>query len=154
AGHRLEIGAATLDALHPPPADWERRRVRNDDSLVLRLRFGDVETLLTGDAGREFEEGFAAREPPAPIRLLKVGHHGSRTSSSARFVAAFRPQMAFVSVGRGNLFGHPSPEVVARYEQIGAAVFRTDLDGAITIETDGARVDVETASGRSWTKAP
>jgi competence protein ComEC len=150
AGHRIDVGSVRVEALHPPPPDWERQRVRNDDSLVLRLRFGDVEFLLTGDAGREFETSPAARPSSSPLRVLKVAHHGSRSSSSAQFIEAFRPQIAFVSAGRGNLFGHPAPDIVARYEQMGAVVFRTDRDGAISIETDGALAEITTMSGRAW----
>jgi competence protein ComEC len=150
AGQRLEIGSVAIEALHPPAPDWERRRVRNDDSLVLRIRFGTVELLLTGDAGAEFEHRFAEPEDRGRIRVLKVGHHGSRSSSSMSFLRAFRPQLALISVGRGNTFGHPDPAVVARLRQLGAVVFRTDWDGAILLDTDGRTVDVTTMSGRRW----
>lgn len=150
AGQTMELGSAVLEVLHPPPPDWERRRVRNEDSLVLRLRFGLVELLLTGDAGGEFERRFEPDEVRPPLRLLKVGHHGSRSSSSAPFLRALDPQVAVVSAGRANLFGHPAPEVLARYERLGAIVFRTDQDGAVTIETDGRTVDVRSMSGRHW----
>jgi competence protein ComEC len=148
--HVFDVGSVRVDVLHPAVPDWERPRVRNDDSMVLRLRYGDVEMLLTGDAGAEFEAAFPA-DGHLPIRLLKVGHHGSRTSSSQKFLDAFQPQIAFISVGRANLFGHPAAEVLARYAQIGARVFRTDLDGAIVIETNGAEVNVRTWTGRRWT---
>ena len=82
--------------------------------------------------------------------MLKVGHHGSRTSTSADFVARFRPQIALISVGRGNLFGHPAPDVVRRLEAAGAEIFRTDRDGAVILETDGDSIEVRTVAGRSW----
>ena len=147
AGERLEVGSAVLDAIHPSRPEWERRRARNDDSMVLRLRFGDVEFLFTGDAGSEFEDRFID-EPHLPVRILKVGHHGSKSSSSANFLDVFRPQLALISAGRGNLFGHPAPEVLERLNNIDARVFRTDRDGAIVIETDGATVNVTTMAGR------
>jgi competence protein ComEC len=150
-GHAFEAGSVRVDVLHPPMPDWERPRVRNDDSLVLRLRFGAVEIVLTGDAGREFEDAMPLAEPQLPIRVLKVGHHGSRTSSTSAFVNAFQPQIALISAGRGNLFGHPAPDVIARYRQVGATIFRTDRDGAIVIETDGGVVNVRTWTGRRWT---
>jgi competence protein ComEC len=150
-GDRLEIAGVTIDTLHPPAPEWERQRARNEDSLVLRVRIGDVELLLTGDVGAEFEGRFVRDASPAPLRVLKVGHHGSRSSSSGRFLNEYRPHAALVSVGRGNLFGHPAPDVLARYAQIGTRVFRTDRDGAITIETDGQRVDARTATGERWT---
>ena len=150
AGHALEVGGVTLEVVNPPAPDWERRRVRNDDSVVVRIRFGRTEFLLTGDAGAEFEERFVPTRPPAPLRVLKVGHHGSRTSSSARFVESLSPEAALISVGRANPFGHPTPDVIARYERIGTVVFRTDRDGAAVLETDGAVLDIKTMSGRAW----
>jgi len=149
-GHRFQVGATLIEVVHPATPDWERPRVRNEDSLVLGLRYGDVEALLTGDAGREFESAYSPEGPRARIRLLKVGHHGRRTSTSAPFVERFQPDIAFLSAGRGNLFGHPAPEVLARFGEAGAVVFRTDRDGAIVIETDGRVVEVHTWSGRRW----
>jgi len=151
AGHVVTLGSVEVDVVNPPLPDWERQRTRNEDSLVLSLRFAGVEMLLTGDAGSEFESRPGSGDRHAPLRLLKVGHHGSRSSSTPAFVSAFDPQLVFVSVGRSNLFGHPSPEVVQRYEAIGATIFRTDRDGAIVIETDGRDVRVKTMRGRTWT---
>jgi competence protein ComEC len=155
AGHAFEIGGVVVDTRNPPPPGWERQRVRNDDSLVLRVRLGDVEVWLTGDAGQEFERGAQAdwesEAPRAPIRVLKVGHHGSLTSSSTGFLHALAPTVALISVGRGNLFSHPAPEVLSRLARVGSETFRTDLDGAIVLETDGREVDIRTMGGRTWT---
>jgi competence protein ComEC len=98
--------------------------------------------VLPGDIGRAVEEGLAPVIPPAPVRVLKVPHHGSATSSSMPFLTALRPHIAIVSCGRGNRFNHPSPAVLARYRQVGARVHRTDHQGAITIDTDGRTVSV------------
>lgn len=149
AGHQLELGAVAIDVVHPPLPDWERPRVRNDDSLAVRVRFGRVEVLLTGDVGPEFESVFARDAASPPIRLLKLAHHGSRTSSSESFLDAYAPAAALVSVGQDNLFGHPSPVVLARLRQRGVNVFRTDRDGAIIIETDGREARVRTWTGRT-----
>ena len=116
--------------------------MRNDDSLVLEIRYGDVSIVLPGDIGATVEDGLAKVMPPAPVRMLKAAHHGSATSSSMRFLAALRPQIAVISCGRGNRFGHPSPVVLARYRATGAAIYRTDEQGAITIETDGRTIAV------------
>jgi competence protein ComEC len=125
--------------------------VRNDDSIVLRLHYGDVEWLLTGDISQDVERRLAIDgEPRAPLRILKVAHHGSRTSSDETFVARYAPVAAVISVGRQNVFGHPSPEVVQRLARDGAAVFRTDRDGAVIVETDGRQVRVRTWLGRQW----
>jgi competence protein ComEC len=150
AGDRLQLGRVTIVVLHPLSPDWERQRSRNEDSLVMLLRFDEVEMMLTGDVGVEFENRFQREADPPPLTVLKVAHHGSRSSSSARFLRELHPQVALVSVGRGNLFGHPAPDVLARLTALGALVFRTDLDGAITIETDGHVLDVRAWSGKRW----
>jgi competence protein ComEC len=156
AGQSMQVGPVTIASLHPQPPDWERRKVRNDDSLVLRLRYGEVDVLLTGDVATEFEARAAAAggaddaEGRGRLRVLKVAHHGSRTSSSARFVDRYRPEIAVVSLGRQNLFGHPAPEVVSRLGAAGARLFRTDRHGAIGLETDGRQVRVATWTGVEW----
>jgi competence protein ComEC len=150
AGARLELAGVTVEAIHPPPPDWERQRVRNDDSLVFRVSYRHVDVWLTGDAGAEFEARLPADAGDARVRILKVGHHGSRTSTSQRLVSLLRPHIAIVSAGRGNLFGHPAPDVLARLANAGTAIFRTDRDGATVIETDGVVARVRSATGRSW----
>jgi competence protein ComEC len=80
--------------------------------------------------------------------VIKVGHHGSRTSSTTPFLAGYRPDLALVSVGRGNLFTHPAPEVIGRLRGVRADVLRTDRDGAIVLESDGRAVEVVTMAGR------
>jgi competence protein ComEC len=147
----LEAGGVTIDVLNPPVPDWERRRVRNDDSIVLRLRYGDVEWLLTGDISQAVEGQWPAGDDAgAPLRVLKVAHHGSRTSTGEPFVSRYAPVAAVISVGRQNVFGHPSPDVVQRLARVGAAVFRTDRDGAVIVETDGREIRVRTWLGRRW----
>jgi competence protein ComEC len=133
--------------LHPPAPDWERQRVRNDDSVVLEVLYGDVALLLTGDIGSDVERSLAPRLVPAKTRILKVAHHGSRTSTSQELLDAWRPQIALISCGRENPFGHPAPEVVSRLEAAGARIYRTDRDGEITVDTDGQHVVVRTFTG-------
>ena len=139
-----QFGAARVRVLHPPPPDWERPRVRNDDSVVLELVLGDVAVLLTGDIGATVERAIAPQLTPARVRILKVAHHGSRSSSSQLLLESWRPHYALISAGRGNDFGHPHPEVLRRLEAIGARVLRTDRDGQVTIESDGQTVSVVT----------
>jgi len=155
AGDRIEIDGVEVTARHPPREDWERQKVRNDDSLVLDLRWRDVSIVLTGDIGRTTERTLLAL-PAAPLRILKVPHHGSSTSSSQEFVAALRPRIAVVSAGRNNHFGHPVAEVLGRYLAIGAEIFRTDRDGAVTVESDGRVVSIRTHIGgqRMWLASP
>jgi competence protein ComEC len=147
-GDALQFGDVEVRILHPPVPDWERPRVRNDDSLVLDVRHGGVSILLMGDVGASVEREIIPLLRPARIRILKAGHHGSRTSTSQEFLDALRPQIAIISCGRGNTFGHPAPDVLQRLEAIGADVYRTDRDGQITIETSGEVVHVRTYAGR------
>ena len=145
AGEVLRIGDAQVTVWHPPAPDWERQRVRNDDSLVLEIRHRDVSFVLPGDVGAEVEAGLAGRMPPAPRRVLKAPHHGSRTSSSAALLAALDPTVAIVSAGRDSRFGHPAPAVVRRYEQAGVVIYETGRAGAVEICSDGQDIRVRTA---------
>jgi competence protein ComEC len=149
AGSRLAFGPVEIVVLHPPPPDWERQRARNDDSLVLDVRYGVVSILLTGDVGRDVERLIVPSLRSAAIRILKAAHHGSATSTDASLLAAYRPHAVIFSAGRDNRFGHPAPAVLSRVHTSGAQIFRTDRDGAITITTDGNVVSVSTMTGRS-----
>ena len=148
AGDVRAIGAVRVGVLHPPGPDWERPRVRNDDSLVLELRYGEVSIVLPGDIEEGVERTIVAAAAPAAWRVVKAPHHGSRTSSSAAFVEALRPVLAVVSAGRDHAFGHPHPEVVARYEAAGAVVLATGEGGAVAVCTDGRGLAAATHDGR------
>jgi competence protein ComEC len=150
AGDRMDDGGAVIDVLHPRPPDWERQQARNDDSLVLDVRLGGVSILLTGDIGRDTERAILSSIRPAAVRILKAAHHGSATSTSADFLRAARPAAVVFTAGRDNRFGHPAPAVVARVQGSGAQIFRTDVDGAITVSTDGRDVQIWTVGGRRW----
>jgi competence protein ComEC len=93
--------------------------------------------LFTGDAGAETEARLLASADDLRAEILKVGHHGSAYGSTPAFVRAVSPHVAIVSVGRHNLFGHPSPQTIATLEGFGARVYRTDRDGALTVTSDG-----------------
>ena len=147
-GDRVDIGGVEVRLHHPPPADWERQRVRNNDSLVIELRFGRVSVLLTGDISREIEDELTASLDLLPIVVLKVAHHGSATSSSSTFLNTARPRIAVIGVGRSNPYGHPAPYVIGRLHDAGSDVFRTDLDGQIDLVTDGVGIRVQTFTGR------
>ena len=150
AGTRFDLGGVSIAVVHPPPPDWERVRVRNDDSIVLDVRYGDVAVLLPGDIGRDVEGRVAAALDPVAFRVVKVPHHGSAGSSSPGLVGATGPCVAVVSAGHANPFGHPAPEVVRRYRDAGALVLETGRDGAVTVETDGRQVLVRTETGRRF----
>lgn len=150
-GDRISFGSAELLVWHPPPPEWERQDVRNDDSVVMEVRLGRVSFLFGGDIGREVERMLAPRLSRAGIRVLKVPHHGSATSSSAEFLRAVDPDVAVISSGRSNPYGHPVPAVVQRYRDIGAAIYRTDQDGAVMMETDGQTLRIRTFTNRKLT---
>jgi competence protein ComEC len=148
---RYLVDGVTVAVRHPQIADWERQDVRNDDSIVLELAWRDVSIVFTGDIGREVEAAIVPHFGPAGIRVVKVPHHGSLTSSSWTFVDALAPRVAVVSAGRSNTFGHPAPAVLDRYRRAGAQIFRTDQDGAVMLNTDGYSVEVRTFTGRMLT---
>jgi competence protein ComEC len=144
----LRWGEAGVQVLHPlarpTRTGWGGRAPRsrpNEPSLVLRVGIGDRALLLTGDIEREGEAVLLRRGEAIRAQVLKVPHHGSRSSSGTAFIQAVRPELALVSVGYGNRFRHPHPEVVARYRAAGVRLMRTDTDGAITVEmtADGVR---------------
>ena len=142
AGDRLDLGGVELRVHHPGVSDWERQKVRNDDSLVIELRYGQVSMLLTGDIGREVEQALIPTLDLLPIVVLKSPHHGSGTSSSQEFIEKLKPRVVVIGVGRANPYGHPVPHVLERYEASGCDVFRTDRDGQIEVETDGPRLRI------------
>ena len=119
-------------------------------STIVLARFGAIRILLVGDAERPEEDWLVARYGDLlRADVLKVGHHGSSTSSSSPFLDAVRPRIALVSVGLGNSYGHPSAAVMATLAARGAQVLRTDRLGTIVVRTDGQRLQVD-ADGESW----
>ncbi len=160
AGDRVEVGPAVLQVLHPGPPEWERQRVRNDDSVVVAVTLGAVGVLLTGDIGEPVEPEVVDRwlrltSVGGPrLTVLKVAHHGSAGGSSAAFLKATVPQVAIVTAGAGNPFGHPAPVVLERLRHVNAEPWRTDREGEITMRTDGQAVELSSFTGRrQWLHA-
>jgi len=147
AASSFTFGGATVEVLAPLPWYLPETGPKNNDSLVLRLRFGKHAFLLPGDAERQVEWGILDAGESARADVLKVGHHGSRTSSTEDFLNAVAPTFAIVSAGLDNSYGHPNREILDRLERHGAIVLRTDLDGLITIRSDGRRLAVYTHNG-------
>jgi competence protein ComEC len=141
-GDRFRLGGADVHVWNPPLPDWERQKVRNDDSIVLEIRYGDVSIILPGDIGRTVEHLLAPQFAPAGLRVLKAAHHGSGTSSSLEFLQALRPSVVVFSCGRDNPYGHPVPQVLRHVQDTGATIFRTDQHGQISLETDGKTVTI------------
>ena len=137
-------------AILAPDSAWVMRMTDpNEASVVMMIEVGAVRFLLSGDAERD-EEGWLVERYADALKadVLKLGHHGSATSSTAAFLDAVRPRIAIASVGAGNSYGHPSAEVLASLGRRGVSVYRTDRDGSVVVRTDGRKVSVST--GGRW----
>lgn len=159
AGNRIELGALRIEVLRPDAADYARpRRASNDASCVLRIESAGRRLLLTGDAPAAAEAALVAGGADLTADWLSVPHHGSRSSSSESLLDAARPRWASVQAGYRNRFGHPAPEVVARYLARGVHVVRSDEAGAAQwrFRSDG-RVDLHrwrASAHRYWHNRP
>jgi competence protein ComEC len=142
-GNSLIFGAATVEVLWPPAAD-PHAPSSNDDSAVLRIRFGRRTVLLMGDIEAGAESTLVAGGDSLACDVLKVAHHGSRTSSTEAFVSQARPSLAVIPVGLDSPYGHPHREALARLRATGARILTTGEAGAITVSTDGEDLKVET----------
>lgn len=145
AGMRRELDSLSYyEILHPlEPSD----RHLNDASVVMWLVFNQIRVLLTGDIERRSEAEILERSPQLSSQVLKVAHHGSRTSSTAAFLEAVAPEAAIVFVGEDNRYGFPHPETMQQLAAMNALVFRTDLSGTIIMYTDGTDYYFETETG-------
>jgi beta-lactamase superfamily II metal-dependent hydrolase len=148
AGQQIDLGGGALLALLGPPSPWltNTRSDINANSVVARLCWKDRTALFTGDSEPETEHWLLSRSAatvragtacPAVLRaeLLKVAHHGGKYSSTLPFLQAVAPQLAVISVGAGNDYGHPTPEALSRLAEVGTRVMRTDRDGEVTLRS-------------------
>ncbi|MDQ3800976.1 MAG: ComEC/Rec2 family competence protein [Acidobacteriota bacterium] len=136
-GEVLNFGEVVIEILYPEKDASPGAVSDNNHSLVLRLVYGDRKFLLTGDIERETESFLTAAPEFLQADVVKVSHHGSRTSSTENFVNAAKAKVAVISVGRDSPFGHPKPEVVERWKNAGAKVLTTGENGTISFSTDG-----------------
>ena len=138
AGDAFEFGGVQVRVLNPQPGWPGTEHGQDDESLVLHFQYGKTSALLVGDSHYRIEKLMIDESPQAD--LLKVGHHGSLTSSSPEFLAAVHPQFAVVSAGFYNTFRHPRPEVMERYAASHITTYRTDLAGGVSFYLDGKSV--------------
>lgn len=139
-GQAVELGGGAELIVLAPARSWAGvppPRNIHAAAVVAAFSFASSTALLTADAELPLERELIASGVPLQAELLKVGHHGSKTSSSAAFLAAVRPRLAAISAGRRNRYGHPHPEALARLAAAGARVLRTDRDGTLTFASDG-----------------
>jgi competence protein ComEC len=143
-GDSFEVAGATVDVLWPPQLSNVNFSYRNNDAVVLRLRYGDRTLLFTADIEKEAESALLRNNMNLHTDVIKVAHHGSRTSSTQAFVDATRASIAIISVGRTSIFGHPHKEVVERWRASGAQVMTTGEKGMISVVTDGRALAITT----------
>jgi competence protein ComEC len=148
SGMKFKQGSVLLTVLAPDDCKYTRK-VANDDSLVLQLEYQNRRILLAGDAELKSEESLVQRYSAAKVDVLKVAHHGSKTSSSKAFLDHFNPGMAVISVGRHNWFGHPHPKVISELRRHHATILRTDLEGTIRVIIDD-EIKVDTFSWQHY----
>ena len=141
AGETFALGGAQIQILGP----LHRAEDSNDNSIVLKVSFGATSILFTGDAERAEEQDLLNSGVNLQSTVLKVGHHGSDTSTSYPFLRAVAPQYAVISVGAGNSYGHPTEAVLSRLRDAGVTTFRTDMQGEITAVSDGQTINFSTA---------
>lgn len=141
AGETFALGGAQVQILGPLHSAEDS----NDNSIVLKVSFGATSFLFTGDAERAEEQDLLNAGVNLQSTVLKVGHHGSDTSTSYPFLRAVTPQYAVISVGAGNSYGHPTEAVLSRLRDAGVTTFRTDMQGEITAVSDGQTVNFSTA---------
>jgi competence protein ComEC len=144
SGRCLNFGGATIEVLSPPQDYVPASTPKNNDSLALRIAYRKRSFLFTGDMEKEMEGRILADDRPIRADVLKVGHHGSKTSSTDPFLDAVSPAFAVISNGFENSFHHPHAETLNRLAAHRAGVLRTDTDGLVTLRTDGERLYLET----------
>lgn len=147
AGQSFSLGRAKVEFL-APLGIYDNV---NDLSLVVRITYGQTAFLFTGDAERPSEYDMTDSGEDLSATVLKVGHHGSNTSTSYVFLRQVMPAYAIISCGKDNAYGHPHEEVLSRLADEGAAVYRTDECGTIVCRSNGAKVTVRTEKGKKWT---
>jgi competence protein ComEC len=144
SGRSFDFGGAHIDVISPPADYAPAASPMNNDSLGLRITFRQRSFLLTGDMEKPMERRALIDAEPLRADILKVGHHGSNTSSIDPFLDAVSPMFAIISDGFENSFRHPHPKVLERLRMHQAGILRTDRDGLVTVRTDGRRIFIQT----------
>ena len=135
----------SLSVLNPPREANARLPLKdNNRAVVLKINYGDFSAMLMADAEAPVEQRLLG-EGITHCNILKVGHHGSKTSSTPQFLNTVHPDYAVISCGLNNRFGHPNKDVLTRIQQTGARICRTDMDGAILVESDGTGYTIKSA---------
>lgn len=139
-GKRYQLGKITLDVLSP----FEMDDNLNNVSAVVKATYGDCRFLFMGDAESELEQQMLAHKGNVQADVLKLGHHGSKTSSTKKFLQAVNPQIAVISCGKSNSYGHPNAETLKKLADLSIDTYRTDFHGSITVGSDGNVLEILT----------
>ena len=146
-GDSFMLGSAIVTFLSEPRPEWDM----NDQSLVVKVIFGNTSFLFTGDAAWDAEQDMLESGMDLSATVLKVGHHGSVTSSSQEFLTAVNPKYAIISVGQDNKYGHPADETILKLQRMRVSVFRTDQQGTIVFTSDGSNMGIMMSKkNRKW----
>lgn len=140
SGEVFDVGNLQIEVLYPEEITGKA----NEESVSLKLTYGDIRFVFTGDAGVKEEQEMIDSGADLDAEILHLGHHGSNTSTSRAFLKAVSPEVAVYSAGKGNAYGHPHAEVIAAAENAGAKVYGTDVNGTVVLETDGKTYKIST----------
>ncbi|PSL40381.1 beta-lactamase superfamily II metal-dependent hydrolase [Planomicrobium soli] len=138
SGEIFDLGAMEIEVLYPEKATGKA----NEESISMKLTYGDVRFVFTGDSGVKEEQNMIDSGMELDAEVLHLGHHGSNTSTGNAFLKAVSPEIAVYSAGEGNSYGHPHAEVLAAVENAGAEVYGTDVNGTVIVQTDGKTYSV------------
>lgn len=148
-GFSRDVDGVRVEVLNPPKGLEAGSGLDNELSMAMRIAYGRTSFFLAADIGKETEREILEYAPDLRAGVLKSAHHGSRTSSSGEFLGRIAPEIVVISVGGGNRYGLPHPDVTDRYERAGCRIFRTDLHGAVEVSSDGQGFRVKTSADRS-----
>lgn len=154
AGDRVDLGGGAVFEVLGPSAELVKegsvkgyKHDPNNESVVGRLVYGNFSMMLTGDAEKKEEQAILAAGSPVQSTILKSGHHGSKTSSSADFLRAVKPEAALISCGVNNDYGHPHKETMKKYHALDIPIYVTAENGTITVRSDGKTYDISVEKG-------
>jgi competence protein ComEC len=142
--HGVQISFFNPPAKRPSYTSLPASSLLNNSSLVMMIQFKNIRVLLAGDIEKETEYRMLRKGYPLHADILKIPHHGSSSSSTLYFIQTVKPSCAILSVGERNIGRLPHPEVLTRYQQLGAKIYRTDRHGAITVTSDGEEIKLKT----------
>src|SRR5690554_2656060 len=140
AGQTFKLGDAQFQILHPDHVNYDL----NNCSVVILMQYEDVKFLFTGDAEEAAETSILSSFDNINAQILKVGHHGSRTSTTSSFLSAITPKIAIIMCGENNRYGHPHNETISKIKQENIKIYRTDIHGNIIIDTNGKNYEIKT----------